>query len=73
MLQIEKDAEVWNQCRREIFDGLSELDCQTLAHLCKRAVDNISAYSEDAASAFADAAVIGHCVRELVNNIPIRE
>lgn len=70
MLQIEKDAEAWNQCSREIFDGLSELDCQTLAHLYKRAVDNISAYSEDAASAFADAAVIGHCVRELVNNIP---
>ena len=33
-------------------------------------MDNISAYSEDATSAFADAAVIGHCVRELVNNIP---
>ena len=70
MLQIELDAEVWNQRRCDIYEGLSELDCQTLAHLYRRAVDNISAYSEDATSAFADAAVIGHCVRELVNNIP---
>lgn len=70
MSQIESDNGIWNQHRREIFEGLNELGCRTLAHLYGRAVDSISVYLEEEASAFADAAVIGHCVRELVNNIP---
>ena len=62
--------EMWIPERKKILNGLSDLPSPIPSQLYKRAIDLIAEYSSTSASARVDLALIGQCVRELMNGLP---
>ena len=62
--------EMWIPERKKILNGLSDLPSPIPSQLYKRAIDLIAEYSSTSASARVDLALIGQCIRELMNGLP---
>lgn len=63
-------GEVWTQNRLKIRDGLSQLYNPIPAQLYTRIFDLLENYSPSSTTGRVDLALIGHCVRELMNGLP---
>lgn len=57
---------MWNASRRQLAEDLHDVE-KTLGAAYSRAIELITAYSSESDSAYIDAALISHCVRELIN------
>ena len=61
--------EMWIPERKKILNGLSDLPSPIPSQLYERAIDLIAEYSSTSASARVDLALIGQCIRELMNGL----
>lgn len=61
---------IWTPERKKILNGLSGLPSPTPSQLYRRAIDLIAEYSSASVSARVDLALIGQCIRELMNGLP---
>lgn len=70
MDKVDASNEMWTPERKKILNGLSDLPSPIPSQLYKRAIDQIAEYSSTSASARVDLALIGQCIRELMNGLP---
>lgn len=70
MDKVDASNEMWTPERKKILNGLSDLPSLIPSQLYKRAIDQIAEYSSTSASARVDLALIGQCIRELMNGLP---
>lgn len=66
---VDQGSSIWTEERKRVLNGLEELPDPILSQLYEKAINLASDYYPESSEAQFNLAIIGHCVRELMNNI----